>query len=54
MTPLTVVNLNGVVSDDADLKFNAEEEDDDGDASHLVLEANGNLLLTYDTAWDPR
>ena len=44
-TPLTVVDLNGVVSDDDDLKFT--EEDDDGDASHLVLEANGNLLLTY-------
>ena len=44
-TPLRVVDLNGVVSDDDDLKFT--EEDDDGDASHLVLEANGNLLLTY-------
>ena len=44
-TPVTVVDLNGVVDDDDDLKFT--EEEDDGDASHLVLEANGNLLLTY-------
>ena len=44
-TPVTVVDLNGVVDDDDNLKFT--EEDDDGDASHLVLEANGNLLLTY-------
>ena len=44
-TPLTIVDLNGVIEDDDDLKF--AEEGDDGDASHLVLEANGILLLTY-------
>ena len=46
-TPLTIVDLNDVVNDDdvGDLKF--AELDDDGDASHLVLESNGSLLLTY-------
>ena len=44
-TPLTVVDLNGVVDDDDVLEFT--KEDDDDDASHLVLESNGNLLLTY-------
>ena len=46
-TPVEVIDLNTIVDDDdaGSLKF--AEEGDDGNASHLVQEGNGSLLLTY-------
>ena len=46
-TPLAIADLNGLVEDDdaGNLKF--AEVSDDGESSHLVLEADGELLLTY-------
>ena len=46
-TPLTVIDLNVLVEDDDAGSLEFDEERDDGEAAHLVLEDDGELLLTY-------
>ena len=46
-TPLEVIDLNTILSDDDAGSLEFDELGDDGDASHLVQEGSGSLLLTY-------